>query len=160
MAFHAFQQKITNPIQFKLFMLTQLPSAWLAGLRLQSLDSNTAKVIVRQKWFNKNPFRSIYFAILSMAAEVSTGVLAMGHLYQRQPAVSMLVVESTGKFYKKATGQIVFTCAEGHLLQQAIETAISTQEGTQHKCHTIGTNEQGEVVAEFWFTWSFKARRV
>ena len=78
------------------------------------MNQEHAVVSVKQKWFNKNPFRSIYFAILSMAAEMSTGVLCMGNIYKRKPAVSMLVVEQRGVFHKKATGKILFTCTDGN----------------------------------------------
>ncbi len=139
-------------------MLTQLPSAWFAGLRVEELTEEKAVISVKQKWFNKNPFKSIYVAILSMPAEVSTGILSMGALYKRQPSVSMLAVHMEGSFIKKATGKILFTCSDGIQLNQAVEKTIATGEPVTVKCHSIGTNASNEVVAEFYFTWSFKAR--
>lgn len=156
--FQVFKQQITNPIKFRLFMLNNLPSAFFAGLKIIALDEQKAVITVRQKWFNKNPFRSIYFAILSMAAEVSTGIHCMGAIYKRQPGVSMLVVESTGKFHKKAVGKIAFSCINGDAANNAVAEAIATGEGRTITSHSIGKNEQGEIVAEFWFTWSFKAK--
>ncbi|TDH26055.1 DUF4442 domain-containing protein [Segetibacter sp. 3557_3] len=156
--FSAFKKNISHPIRFRVFMLTRLPSAWFAGLKLVSLTTEEAKVSVRQKWFNKNPFRSIYVAILSMPSEVSTGVLCMGAIYNRKPPLSMLVISNEGFYYKKATGTIVFTCNEGAAINDAVERAIQTGEATTIRCHTIGTNEKGEVVAEFYYTWSFKQK--
>jgi hypothetical protein len=157
--FQTFKQQITNPIKFRLFMLSNLPSAFFAGLKIETLDEHKAEISVQQKWFNKNPFRSIYFAILSMAAEVSTGIHCMGAIYKRQPGVSMLVVESSGKFHKKAVGKITFTCTNGDDANTAVEESVATGEGRTIVSHSIGKNEQGETVAEFWFTWSFKAKK-
>ena len=140
-------------------MLQKLPSAWFAGLRIEELTEEKAVISVRYSLFNQNPFRSIYVGILSMASEVSTGILGMGALYKRKPAVSMLVVKNEGHYFKKAVGKILFTCSDGNAILEAVEKAISTGEGTTHNCHTIGTNEAGEIVAEFYFTWSFKARK-
>jgi hypothetical protein len=70
----------------------------------------------------------------------------------------MLVVKNEGHYYKKAVGKILFTCNDGKAVSAAVENAIATGEGTTFNCHTTGTNEAGEVVAEFYFTWSFKAR--
>ncbi len=140
-------------------MLTKLPSAWFAGLRVESLTEEKAVISVRYSWFNQNPFRSVYVGILSMASEVSTGILCMASLYKRNPAVSMLVVKNEGHYHKKAVGKILFTCSDGIAIAEAVERAIATGEGTTHNCHTVGTNEAGEVVAEFYFTWSFKARK-
>ena len=83
----------------------------------------------------------------------------MGALYNRKPAVSMLVIKNEGYYYKKATGKILFTCTDGMAINAAVEKAIETGESTSSNCHTTGTNAEGETVAEFYFTWSFKARR-
>jgi hypothetical protein len=139
-------------------MLTRLPSAWFAGLVIEELTAQKAVISVRQKWFNKNPFHSIYVAILSMPAEVSTGILSMGALYKRNPSVSMLAVNMEGAFVKKATGKILFTCSDGQQINEAVERAISTGQSVTIKCRSVGTNESDEVVAQFYFTWSFKAR--
>lgn len=156
--FELFCKQITQPIKFRWFMLTQLPSTWFAGLRIEELTRHKAVISVRQKWFNKNPFRSIYVAILSMPAEVSTGILSMAALYKRNPSVSMLAVAMEASFVKKATGKILFTCSDGEQINDAVEKTISTGEPVTIKCHSVGTNESNEVVAEFYFTWSFKAR--
>jgi phage terminase large subunit-like protein len=139
-------------------MLTKLPSAWFAGLKVEKLTQEEAIVSVRYKWFNKNPFHSIYVAVLSMPSEVSTGILCMGALFKRTPAVSMLVVKNEGHYYKKAVGKIRFTCSDGAAINDAVEQAIATGEATTINCHSVGANEQDETVAEFYFTWSFKAR--
>src|SRR5215204_2622157 len=96
--FHVFRKRITNPITFRLFMLTNLPSAWFAGLKVEKLNEDEAVISVRESWYNKNPFHSIYVAVLSMPSEVSTGVLCMGAIYKRTPALSMLVVKNQGFF--------------------------------------------------------------
>jgi hypothetical protein len=104
------------------------------------------------------PFRSTYFACLSMAAEMSTGVLAMAQIYGRKPSVSMLVVGLEAKFYKKATGPTRFVCTDGLLVKEAVEAAIVSGEGQTVQLQSNGYNEQNEMVATFYFTWSFKAK--
>ena len=131
---------------------------FIAGLKIAALNETNASVSVKFKWLNKNPFRSIYFAVLAMAAELSTGVLAFAQVYQRRPAVSMLVVKMNAEFYKKAVGKITFTCNDGALIDAAVEQTIATKEGTVVECTSVGVNEQNEVVARFILTWSFKAK--
>ncbi|WP_207495496.1 thioesterase [Aridibaculum aurantiacum] len=156
--FHLFKKLLANQTSFRIFLLTKLPVAFFCGLRLVRINEQDAAISVRYGWFNTNPFRSMYFAVLSMAGEVSTGVLAMGYLYKRNPSVSMLLVKTEGEFYKKAVGKIVFTCKDGEALNAAIENAVATGVATNCSCKTEGLNEAGEVVASFVFTWSFKAR--
>lgn len=157
-AFHAFQKQIMHPLKFRLFLLQRLPSALFAGLRIVSFSENHSVVAVRYKWFNQNPFRSMYFAIQSMAAEMSTGLLASAEVYKRNPSVSMLVVGLEAKFYKKAVDRILFACEDGKLITAAVEKSIKTGESTTIRCCSIGTNQRGETVSEFFITWSFKVK--
>lgn len=156
--FEGFQKIILHPLKFKYFLLQKLPSALIAGLRVRELSSMEAVISVKHKWLNQNPFRSMYFAVQSMAAEMSTGLLAFGQLYQRNPAVSMLVVGMEAKFHKKAVGHISFYCEDGLAIANAVEAAIQTGQGQTIQCYSIGKNDAGEMVSEFWFTWSFKAK--
>ena len=93
-----------------------------------------------------------------MAAEMSTGALAMAHLYKINPPVSMLVVKVESDYFKKATGRTSFVCEDGQLFEKAIEETIATGEPRTVKAKSVGTNNEGEVVAEFYITWSFKAK--
>ena len=155
----AFIGLMKHPLKFRAFLLMKLPSAFFAGVRVRDIDERHCVVSVPYKWFSQNPFRSTYFACLSMAAEMSTGALAMAHLYKRNPAVSMLVVKVESEYFKKATGRTTFICEDGETMLNAIEESIKTGEGKIVRARSIGKNADGEIVAEFYVTWSFKAKR-
>jgi hypothetical protein len=154
----AFLQLINNPFKARFFLFTKLPSAFFSGVRVLFADEDKCAVTVPYKWFSKNPFRSTYFACLSMAAEMSTGVLCMTHIYKHQPAVSMLVLKIQGDFTKKATGRTTFTCEEGAEVRKAIEDAVLSGVGKIITLKSFGRNAAGEIVAQFDITWSFKAK--
>ena len=63
------------------------------------------------------------------------------------------------KYLKKATGNVSFKCEDGEDIFNAVDKAISTKKGVEVEVKTIGTLEDGTVVSEFYFTWSFKQRR-
>ena len=155
----SFLKLINNKSKFNLFLFTKLPSAFLCGVRVQSADEGKCIVTVPFKWLSQNPFKSTYFACLSMAAEMSTGILGLAHIHQRKPAVSMLVVNISGNFVKKAVGRTTFICNDGLLINQTIEDAIASGQGKTLTAKSIGTNAAGEVVAEFFITWSFKSKQ-
>jgi hypothetical protein len=157
-SFNIFKKIITNPIKFRFFLFTKLPAAFFAGLRIHHFDDNSCVVRIRYSWFTMNPFKSIYFAVEAMAAEMCSGMLAFGQVYKKIPKVSMLVVKMEVAFVKKATGVLLFSCEDGMAIQTAVDEAIATKEGKTIICKSIGKNEAGEVVAEFNFTWSFKAK--
>ena len=58
-------------------MLFKLPLAYLGGVRVASIEKETAIVNIRHKWLNQNPFKSMFWAAQGMAAEMATGVLVM-----------------------------------------------------------------------------------
>ncbi len=153
-----FLKLMKHPVKFRMFLLTKLPAAFFAGLSVREADEKRCVVTVPYKWLSQNPFRSTYFACLSMAAEMSTGALAMAHLYKIDPPVSMLVVKVESEYFKKAADRTSFVCEDGELFQKAIEETIATGEARIVKAKSIGTNKQGEVVAEFYVTWSFKSK--
>lgn len=154
----AFIKILKHPFKFRLFLLSKLPAAYFAGVRVREVDEQRCVVTVPYKWLSQNPFRSTYFACLSMAAEMSTGALAMAHLYKINPPVSMLVVKVESAYFKKATGRTSFVCEHGRLFDQAIEETIATGEARTLTAKSVGKNIEGEVVAEFLITWSFKAK--
>ena len=155
----AFIRLMKNPVRFRLFLFSKLPSAFFSGVRIKEFDGKKCEVSVPYKWFSQNPFRSTYFACLSMAAEMSTGALSMAYLYKRKPAVSMLVLKVGSEYFKKATGTTTFVCEDGELIKKAIEESIATGEARIIKAKSVGKNKDGESVAEFFITWSFKLKK-
>lgn len=145
-------------IFFRLFLLRILPMAFLAGLKVKQIDENKCIIAVPFKWLNKNPFRSTYFAVLGMAAEMSTGLPAFSYTYKSKPALSMLVTGMQANFGKKANGYTYFTFSQNRLMKEAIEKAILTGEGVAFEGLTIGTNDAGNEVARFTITWSFRVK--
>ena len=154
-----FQQKMLNPIFFKLFLILKLPLAFLAGVKLKALDDNCSKAQLKYSYLNKNPFKSIYFAALSMAGELASGILAASFIYKNEPEISMLVVGVNMEFSKKAVGLIDFSCKQGKEIQDCINKSIKTKEGKSIVVTTTATDEQGDIVATFNITWSFKAKQ-
>ena len=153
-----FIRQITHPVKGKLFLLLKLPSAFFSGVRIQSITEERCVVTVPYKWFSQNPFRSTYFACLAMAAEMTTGVLGLMQITGRKPAVSMLVVSIEGNFFKKATDVTSFVCENGKEFERLVDEAIATGESKTIKATSTGKNKAGEIVAEFYITWSFKAK--
>ncbi|MFT3936624.1 MAG: thioesterase [Chitinophagaceae bacterium] len=157
-AVQEFIQTMKHPVKFRMFLFTKLPAAFFSGVRLKEINEQACIATIPFKWFSQNPFKSTYFACLAMAAELTTGSLAMMQLYKRKPAVSMLVVKLEAVYYKKATGITFFTCADGGKFKAVIEQAIETGEAQSFTASSYGVNEQGEKIADFFITWSFKKK--
>ena len=152
------QKKMLNPIFFKLFLILKLPLAFLAGVKLKTLNNTHSTVQLKYNYLNKNPFKSIYFAALSMAGELASGILAASFIYKNTPQVSMLVVGLKIEFSKKAVGLINFNCNQGKEIQDCINKSLATKEGQTIEITTTATDQEGDVVAIFNIKWSFKSK--
>lgn len=140
------------------FLFFKLPSAFICGVRVKTIDVTECIVSVKHRWINQNPFQSMYFAVQAMGAELSTGALVMYHIQKSGRKISMLVANNKGNFTKKATGRITFTSKDGHLIEEAIQKTIATGEGQTFWMKSIGMNEQGVQVSEMDFEWSVRVK--
>lgn len=151
-------QQVTNPFNFSLFLVSKLPMGWLAGLRIREIDTKKCVTSVPFKWLTKNPFKSMYFAVQSMAAELSTATACLVAVKGKKPSVAFIIVDMKASFHKKATSKVWFTCEETTKAFEAVERCISSGEATQQTFKTVGKMKDGTIVSEFEFTWSFKQR--
>jgi len=136
----------------------KLPAAYLCGVRTKHIDNETCIVGVTHKWVNKNPFKSMFWAVQGMAAEFSTGALMINKIQESGKRVSMLVTSNNATFTKKATGKIRFTCNDGKATDDVLAKAIATGEGQTLWMQAVGVNEEGVVVSTFNFQWSVKVK--
>lgn len=143
-----------------MYLLFKLPAAFFSGIRVKKINEERCVTSVPYKWLTQNPFRSTYFASLAMAAEMSTGAIALSNVYERKPSVSMLVTKMEATYFKKAGGTIFFTCEQGNEIASIIDEAVATGEGKSVIAKSTGKNKSGEIVAEFLFTWSFKTKSI
>lgn len=130
----------------------------MCGVRLKTLDEAKSIASVRHRWINQNPFKSMYFAVQMMAAELSTGALLLSQIRQSGKNISMLVASNRAVYHKKATGRVTFTCEGGWSVAEAIAKCTASTNGQTINLTSIGRNEAGEVVSEMVFEWTLKLR--
>ena len=125
-------------------MLFKLPLAYLAGVRVHSIEKDAAIVSIRHRWLNQNPFKSVFWAAQGMAAEIATAVLVMKGIESCGKKVSMLVINQRVSFTKKATGTIQFECLDGTLVSKAMEASIK-QTIERRKRQNLH-NEENQII--------------
>ncbi|WP_272148716.1 DUF4442 domain-containing protein [Tenacibaculum aiptasiae] len=147
-----------TPRKINFFTLFKLPSAYLCGIRVKSISNEKSLVGVKHKWINQNPFKSMFWAVQGMAAELSTGILVMQAIDNSGKKVSMLVTNMNATFTKKATGKIRFECNDGLAIEKAIQKSVETGEGQTVLVTSEGINKEGISVSKFEFEWSLKVK--
>src|SRR5690606_6857243 len=138
-----------SPSKLNTFLMFKLPAAWLTGVRVRCTKENKCVVIVKHRWINQNPFKSMFWAVQGMAAELTTGVLIMMAIKKSGKKVSMLVLSNNSGFSKKAIGKITFICNEGQLANEAVDEVVKTGEGKTFWMQSVGIDEAGDAVSTF-----------
>ena len=157
-----FSKKWKNPFLFSLYFLFNVPMGWFSGMKLKKLSEKSAVSYVPFKWYyrwqNKNPFRSMYFAVQSMGAELSTASIATLAIKGINPSMAFIVTGMRSTYFKKATNNTIFRCDDGEKIFNAVTQAINSKKGVSVEVKSTGKLEDGTIVSEFFFIWSFKQR--
>lgn len=155
------QKKLVKQVtgfKFKLYVLMKLPMGLLANLKVEKLTADECITSVPFNWLTKNPFKSMYFAVQSMAAELSTASTCLLAVRGKKPSVAFIIVNCKANFFKKATSRVYFTCSDAGKAFEAVEKCIENKAAETVTFKTVGKMIDGTVVSEFEFTWSFRQR--
>jgi len=153
-----FRDSFSSSFKQRFFYFKNLPMALISGIKLIQLDEEKSIAEVPYRWRNKNPFKSMYFAVQCMAAELSTGAPALLALKGADADIVLIIIDLKAKFVKKATTKITFTCEDYKLFTQALSQLKQAGDIVEVTAKTVGRDTDNEEVARFDFTWSFKLR--
>ena len=145
-------------LKYNLFLLRKLPAAYFCGVRIRSLDSDQCEIKITLNWFNKNPFKSMFWAAQGMAAELTTGLMITDKIKKSGYDISMLLISNSSNYFKKATGTIIFNCSQGNKIDDMIEKLINLKTPQKIVLSSTGINRQNVTVSKFTFEWSLKIR--
>ena len=153
-----YRNDFLSPFKQRLFYLKSLPMGLISGIRITHLDEEKATTEVPYRWCNKNPFKSMYFAVQSMAAELSTAAPALMALKGNDANVAYIIVYLKAEFFKKAQSKVTFSCLDYDKFHNAISQLSQPDDSVTVTAKSVGKDVNGDEVAIFYFTWSFKIR--
>lgn len=153
-----FEAMQMTPKKITWFTFFKLPAVYWSGIRVTEISESRCVAQVKFRWINQNPFKSMFWAVQGMAAELTTGALVMQAIQSKNQAVSMLLVATKAEFHKKARGRIRFICEEGRQVQDFVEAEIESGGGRSQWFKAVGIDEGNEIVSEFHFEWSIKSK--
>ena len=143
-----------TPTRINVFNFFKLPSVCWCGIRVTKIDHISCQVKVVHRWINQNPFKSMFWAVQGMAAELTTGVLIMEAIQNSKRKVSMLVLNNRANFSKKARGKVLFECDEKQKLSKAMNQLVKTQQPQNIWLTSKGIDQNGDIVSTFEFEWT------
>ena len=148
-------RSLLGPVKFRLFSLVSMPTARFAGLRVDHLDDSSCVTSIPGGWRSQNPFKTMYWAVQGMGAELATGAAPFAMSKSMTEKLRMFVVGTDATFTKRAKGRISFTCNDVSAAKEAIEMSASTGESVECDMSAVGMDSSGDIVSEWIFKWNF-----
>ena len=126
----------------------------LTGMVIESLDEEGCKVVLKDRFWIRNPFGSIYWAVMGMTAEMSSG--AFIYAYVSGSNVKYILTGMKGEFLKKLRGKSFYFCRAGQEMRQYLSSLENPGEAITVILPVTAFNLAGQTVAEFQFYWQLK----
>ena len=153
----AMSAMMTDPNQFEFYAADHLPSAKFWGFNVAALGAEGCVVKLPYSKNATNPFGSLYFAAMAGAGELSTGALCLICTADRG-SWSTLVVDFRAEYYKKVSTIASFECNQTDELIATLDEVERSGEPKTLEMISIGYNEDRDIIAKIFVTWSFKKR--
>jgi hypothetical protein len=147
-------QRLQNRWQLRFWMLKHLPMGLLSGMYIESLGEEGCKVVLKDRWWIRNPFRSVFWAVMSMAAEMSTGALM--YAYVSGSKLQFILVQMEAKFFRKAKGKSSYFCYSGQDVLRWMQNIEDTGDTSVVILPVVARDEDNQILAEFKFYWQLR----
>ncbi len=147
-------KKLNSTFTFRLWMLRHLPMGWLSGMVIEKLDDQGCTVMLKDRWWIRNPFGSVFWAVMGMAAEMSTGAWIFASVSQSK--TRFILVGLDARFYRKAKGKSYYICLPGMDVPDIFERILNMDDPLVVTLPVIAIDPQGEKLADFSFHWQLR----
>ena len=152
-----YSQKLANSFnnrwKLRLWMLTHLPMGMITGMRIEKIDEDGCEVVLKDRWWIRNPFGSVFWAVMGMAAELSTGALVYAYAGKE---IRFILVGMEGVFFKKVKGKSYYFCRAGKDISRTIEQIHYAGDTGEVNMPVQVKDAGGQLLAEFSFRWQLR----
>ena len=154
MAFdHHLAQSLSSRWRLRFWMVRHLPMGLLTGMRIHLLNERECMVVLKDRWWIRNPFGSVFWAVMGMAAELSTGALVYAYAGRE---LKFILVGMEAKFIKKVKGKSSYFCASGPEVNRVCESLNKAGDMDVIRMPVIVKDPNDQVLAEFLFEWQLR----
>jgi hypothetical protein len=154
MAFnHQLANSLSSRWKLRFWMLRHLPMGLMTGMRLQILNETECQVVLKDRWWIHNPFGSVFWAVMGMAAELSTGALVYAYAGRD---LKFILVGMEAKFFKKVKGKSTYFCLSGPEIKRVTESLNTPGDMDVIRMPVEVKDPNDQLLAEFVFSWQLR----
>ena len=149
-------------LRFKLVGLFQIRMIGFVGARLKSYDEQKTVIKIPLNRRTRNHLGSMYFGSLATGADVTGAWIAFDYLAKTKAPVSVVFKDMNAKFFKRADGDVYFTCMDGPEVVKAFNETVADGERKNIEVKvtaTVPDKHGDDPVAEFKLTLSMRCKK-
>ena len=115
-------------LYLRLVAFWKIPLLFYCRPRIICLDDTTIKVKIKSRRKVKNHLGSMYLGALTIGADITAGYFAFHYLQMHKKKISLIFKDFHADFYKRAIGDVEFSCDMGNEIEGMINEAIKTSQ--------------------------------
>ena len=152
-------QKFKMTMFIRYFGFTKVPMIFYCRPKVIEINSDSVTVKIPLLRRNKNHVGSMYLGALSVGADITSAMLALGIIKKTDKKIIPIFKDFHADYYKRAEGDVHFVCNEGVKIKKMLKEVIDNNVRINEKIivNAYVPNKLGEeVVAKFSLTLSLK----
>ena len=153
-------QKFKTNLFIKYFGFTKVPLIFYCRPKVVDISSKSVTLKIPLLRRNKNHVGSMYIGALAIGADLSSALLALNLVNQSKRKIIPIFKDFKAEFFKRAEGDVHFTCNEGEKINKMIEKVLNQNIRVNETINVLAyvPSKLGEEpVAQFSLTLSIKA---
>ena len=153
-------QKFKMTMFIRYFGLTKVPMIFYCRPKVIEISNDSVTVKIPLLRRNKNHVGSMYLGALSVGADITSAMLALGIIRSSKQKIIPIFKDFHADYLKRAEGDVHFVCNEGVLIREMLNEVIEKNIRVNKKIIVtayVPDKLGNEVVAKFSLTLSLKA---
>jgi acyl-coenzyme A thioesterase PaaI-like protein len=153
-----FSRKFKTTWIIRFFGITKVPLIWYCRPKVIEHTDERLEIKIPLRRRTKNHLGSMYFGVLAVGADVTSGFLAMDPIMKSGRNIALLFKDFKADFLKRPEGDVHFYCGDGLAVRELVKIAIETGERHNFTLTIEATvpSISPDVVARFELTLTLK----
>ena len=152
---------MSETMKLRLWTLSKIPLLFF--LRPSVVEASEGRTVIRIPLSrrSRNHLGSMYFGALCAGADLAGALTAMRRIDASGRRISLIFKDVKAQFFKRAEGDVLFSCEDGEAVAGLVRRAISSGGREELPVAVVATVPEKlgpEPVAEFLLTLSLKCR--
>ena len=159
--FRIIPKNVQATVLLRCFGFFKIPLLFFVKPSVIEISNSRTVVSIPLRRKTRNHLNSMYFGALAIGADCAAGLIAMKLIRRSAQDISLIIKSMDAEFFKRAEGDVHFTCDQGHEISKLVAAAIESTERVESPVNVtarVPDKFGEEPVARFTLVLSLKKK--